>query len=254
VFFRVVTPRCTLRRALSNPKLLGTMLQGDSWQAWRVLLIAAMGERLTPAERVIFKQLTSREREPGERVNELAVVAGRRGGKSRALAVLGVYLAALCDHTDVLAPGERGVLLIVAQGSRTARVILDYARAALEATPALRSLIVASNSDAIELNNGVVLEVRWASFRALRGPTFIGALIDEAAFLWTDEAYANPDVEVRASCRWKSWRQQLVTTLNCRARRRLVTSPSWTLPAAAARIASLLPSLTASAAATIAAW
>ena len=31
----------TLRKALNDPKLLGTALAGDSWLAWRVLLIAA---------------------------------------------------------------------------------------------------------------------------------------------------------------------------------------------------------------------
>jgi hypothetical protein len=41
-----------------------------------VLLIAAMGEKLTDDERVIFKQFTGRDREPCQRVNELAVIAG----------------------------------------------------------------------------------------------------------------------------------------------------------------------------------
>jgi hypothetical protein len=79
-----MTPLCTLRRALADPKLLGSVLSGDSWAAWRTLLIAAMGEELRDDERVIFKRLTGREREPGERVSELTAVVGRRGGKSRA--------------------------------------------------------------------------------------------------------------------------------------------------------------------------
>jgi hypothetical protein len=189
-----VTPLVSLREALSDPQLLGTTLAGDSWRAWRVLLTAACGEALTDDERTLFAQLTGREREPGKRVNELVCVVGRRGGKSRALATLACYVAALCQHR--LAPGERGVVLIVAQSSHTARVILGYARAVLEASPLLRTLVVADNSDAIELRNGVVLEVRWASFRVLRGPTYVAALLDEAAFLWTDEFAANPDVEV----------------------------------------------------------
>ena len=40
-------PRITLRKALADPQLLGGALTGDSWQAWRALLIAAMGEELT---------------------------------------------------------------------------------------------------------------------------------------------------------------------------------------------------------------
>jgi hypothetical protein len=44
----------SLRKALSDPKLLGNVLAGDSWLAWRVLLIAAAGELLTDAERAVF--------------------------------------------------------------------------------------------------------------------------------------------------------------------------------------------------------
>jgi hypothetical protein len=60
-------PRLSLRKALNDKLLLGKSLTGDSWQAWRVLLIAAMGEKLTNDERELFKQLTNREHEPEQR-------------------------------------------------------------------------------------------------------------------------------------------------------------------------------------------
>jgi hypothetical protein len=76
----------SLREALSDPKLLGDALPGDSWAAWRTILIAAMGEELTSEEREVFAKLTGgRDREPGEMVEMLLIVAGRRSGKSRAL-------------------------------------------------------------------------------------------------------------------------------------------------------------------------
>ena len=81
-------PRVPLREALSDPNLLGTAIAGDSWRSWRALLIAAMGEELGEDEREIFSQLTGREREPLQRVDEFAAVIGRRGGKSRAMATL----------------------------------------------------------------------------------------------------------------------------------------------------------------------
>jgi hypothetical protein len=37
-------PRFTMRRALDDPLLLGSVLDGDSWNTWRVMLIATMGE------------------------------------------------------------------------------------------------------------------------------------------------------------------------------------------------------------------
>ena len=51
-----MTPFVTMRRALSDEHLLGAVLGGDSWLAWRILLIAAMGEPLTDEERVDLRQ------------------------------------------------------------------------------------------------------------------------------------------------------------------------------------------------------
>ena len=86
-------PSISLRKALTDPQLLGSVLAGDTWPRWRCLMIAAMGEALTDDERALFKQLTGREHEPLQRVEELAAVVGSRGGKSRAMATLACYIA-----------------------------------------------------------------------------------------------------------------------------------------------------------------
>ena len=44
--------------------------------------------------------------------------------------------------------------------------------------------------------HGITLEVRPASFRKLRGPTYVAVIADELAFWYVDAAYANPDVEI----------------------------------------------------------
>ena len=75
-------PRVTLRQALDDPLLLGGIIDGPSWLPWRSLLIAANGEVLTAPERALFQQLTGREREPGQMVEELVGVVGRRGGRA----------------------------------------------------------------------------------------------------------------------------------------------------------------------------
>jgi hypothetical protein len=107
--------------AQGRQRLLGGALPGDSWRPWRTLLIAANGEALTDDERALFTELTGREHEPLQRVDEVAAVVGRRGGKSRAMAVEATYIAGLCDHTDALAPGEKGVLLCIALDQRVVR-------------------------------------------------------------------------------------------------------------------------------------
>ena len=98
----------TMRRALSDPALLGKVLAGGSWLSWQAMLIAMLGEPLTDDERVVFQRLTGREREPLERVEEFWGIVGRRGGKSRAAAVLAIYQAVFVDHSDVIVVGERG--------------------------------------------------------------------------------------------------------------------------------------------------
>jgi len=189
-------PQVTLRKALADPHLLGHALSGDSWAPWRTLLIASMGEELTELERVTFKAITGREHEPEQRVDQVVAVVGRRGGKSRSMATLATYIAALCDHSDALVPGEHGVLLCVALDQRVAKIILDYAQASFEHSPILKQLIANRTQDALELTNGITLEVRPASFRKLRGPTYVAVIADELAFWYTDSAFANPDVEI----------------------------------------------------------
>jgi len=195
-------PIITMREALEDDALLGSILDGDSWQAWRVMLIAVMGERLTSRERKIFTKLTGRDREPMHRVDEAAFVIGRRGGKSRAMSVLATFLAGLCDHSHVLAPGEGGVLLCIAPDQKQAVITLEYAAAAFQQSKMLRQLIDDRTADTIRLKNGVTIEVRAASFRRLRGPTYIAVLADEAAFWYgSDGNSVNADTEILAAIR-----------------------------------------------------
>ena len=117
------------------------------------MLTAAMGETLTDEERAIFSRLTGRDREPLQRVEEMAVVVGRRGGKSRSMATLATYIAGLCEHRDVLSPGERGVLLTLRPISgRRHRAGLRHG--GLRRRPRSSQLIANRTADTLELRNG----------------------------------------------------------------------------------------------------
>src|SRR5690242_10858771 len=173
-------PTVTIRKALTDKKLLGAVLEGDSWSPWRALLIAAMGEALTDDERQVFTKLTGRDKEPLQCVEEFEAVVGRRGGKSRAMSTLATYIAALCKHA--LVRGETGVLLAIAPDQRQSAIVLEYAAAAFEQSAILKQLVASQTADTLELTNGISIEVRAASFRRLRGPTYIACIADEAAF------------------------------------------------------------------------
>lgn len=191
-----MTPKFTMRRALDDPQLLGSSLAGPSWSAWRTMLVAAAGERLTRPERKVFRQFTGRDREPGARVEEAAFIIGRRGGKDRAASVLAAYITGCCSHPELVA-GERGVVLCIAPDQKQSAVTLGYVQAAFEQSPILSQLMANRTSDALELASGITVEVRAASFRRLRGVTCVAVIATEAAFWFDAETGStNADVEI----------------------------------------------------------
>ena len=194
-------PLVTMREALADPQLLGGALPGDSWLPWRTMLIAAMGEPLEAEERALFAQLTGREREPLEQVEEFWGAIGRRSGKTRAAGTLAAYVGGLCDHSGYLAPGERGVIPILAATATQAGRAFMHAKAILTASPVLSEEIEGDpTSDTIRLTTGIDIEVRPANFRTIRGITAPLAIADEIAF-WHLEGSANPDGEILEALR-----------------------------------------------------
>ena len=185
----------TMRAALADPALLGNALPGKSFANWRVMLIASNGERLLAEERKIFQRFTGRKREPGQRVEEMLLVIGRRGGKDRAAAVLATYLATLVDWSGVLAKGERGLVLCIGADTKQATIQRNYIEGVINSSPMLLALVTNRTADAIELSNGISIEVRAASFKRNRGSTAVAIILTEAAFLPTDES-SNPDAEI----------------------------------------------------------
>jgi hypothetical protein len=139
---RTVSPPLppTMRRALSDPNLLGGVLAGESWAAWRVLLIALMGEALTDEERQTFTKLTKRAREPLARVEEVWALIGRRGGKSRAMAALIVFLGAFVTYPR-LVRGEKPIVLCLAANGKQAAVVLNYVVGIMESVAMLAEMI-----------------------------------------------------------------------------------------------------------------
>jgi hypothetical protein len=166
-----------------------------TWSSWFVFLRALFGLPLAPKELALFTECTGRAVPPTQPAAEGWLICGRRSGKSFMLALCAVYLAAFHRYRQYLAPGERGVILIVASDRKQARVIFRYIRALLQQVPMLRKMLERETADAFDLNNGISIEIMAASYRSLRGYTVIAALLDELAFWPTDDS-ANPDTEI----------------------------------------------------------
>ena len=63
------------------------------------------------------------------------------------------------------------------------------------------AMIVSADAETIVLENRVHIEITTASFRATRGYSYAAVLADEVAFWRTDEASANPDIEILGALR-----------------------------------------------------
>jgi hypothetical protein len=182
--------------ALRDPQLLGAAL-GDlrSWAMWVATLTAAFGERLSKREREAFAKVAGDREPPSKRVRELWAVIGRRSGKSRMASALAVFLATLTDCRSKLAKGEQGVVLVLAPSVDQAKVIFDYARGFIEASPLLASQLEGEpTATDLRLRGGVTIACRPNNFRTVRGRTLLAAIFDECAY-WRDETSALPDVE-----------------------------------------------------------
>ena len=176
-----VAPIVTLRKALVDTRYFGQQLVADSWANWKVLLLAIAGEPLEPAELATFEQLTGRARQPQDRPNEFFGVIGRRGGKSRAIAIYAAWLAACFDWRPILGAGERGQLAVIAATRDQAANVFKFIAGALGASSALRGMVTGRTADTISLKSRVDITVRPMSFRSTRGTTLIGAVCDEIA-------------------------------------------------------------------------
>lgn len=186
--------------AMVDPHLFGRNFQGETWDPWRTFLRALFGLPIPTADLPLFRACTGLADPLTAPASEATLVIGRRGGKSRTLALIAVYLSTIYrDWRPYLAPGEHGFVSVVAVDRRQAAEILSYIRAMLEA-PMLRRLVRRDQAETIELTNHVVIEVHTASWRSIRGRTIIACLADELAF-WRSEDSTNPDREILQAVR-----------------------------------------------------
>jgi hypothetical protein len=197
----------TLREALTDKNLLASMLGDESFTTMRTLLIATMGEPLTADEMRIFSGITGRTEAPVSAVEELWIVAGRRSGKTRAIGTIAAYLAACCDYRDVLGPGERGVLPIMAANTLQAGQCYNFIRGIFTNIPLFAQQVEqlggrhgGITTDTISLKNRIDIQVRPASFRTIRGITAVAVIAEECS-MWQSDDSRNPDREILAAAR-----------------------------------------------------
>lgn len=189
----------TLLDALADPRIFpGTPMLAPSWAPWRVFFKGLYGLALLPEEQSLYAACTGRR--GTVRVDEAWVVVGRRGGKTRAMATLTAWYTACVDVRAYLAPGERGVFMVVAAERKQATRFLNYVRGAFTASPVLRTLLANEKAETLELTTGIDIEVTTCSSVSVRSATCVGAVLDEIAS-WPMEDAADPDHEILGALR-----------------------------------------------------
>ncbi len=192
-----MSDRITILDAIDDAHLFAPWFrEARHWHAWRAFLAALFALPMSDEDRALYTKHTARETPPTAQAREAWLVVGRRGGKSFITALIAVFLACFRSYKEFLAPGERGVVMVLAADRRQARVIFRYVQALMQGVPMLKKLIGAERAESLELRNGIDIEIHTASFKAVRGYTVVAALCDEIAFWPADEASANPDGEI----------------------------------------------------------
>ena len=159
----------TLLDALDDPHLFAPHFRGDTWKPWRAFLAALFALTMDDAALALYQRHTGRQAAPSVPFKEAALVIGRRGGKSRILALIAVFLACFGDYAPHLAPGEMATVAVIAADRRQARSIFRFATGLLRAVGMLDAMVEDETAETITLNNRVVIEIATASFRVTRG-------------------------------------------------------------------------------------
>src|SRR5580692_9285875 len=151
----------TIIEALDDLDLFGSLIFGESWSNWKIFLKALFALPMTEAELAIAAQATGRSdlaqrRKP---FRFATCICGRRAGKDRIASVIAVYLATLRDYSHVLSPGEKGIVMLLAQDRAGAHVALDYIADCFRLIPLFRKMVAKFTKDSIILKNNIRIEV-----------------------------------------------------------------------------------------------
>lgn len=195
-------PRPDILMLMDSPSLFGPWFTPrESWFPWRVVHAAAfaLDPKRTGDEREarkLYEECTGRSKWPTEPADVVTLVIGARGGKSRNAALAATYLCCLREYEKYLAPGERGALPVVAADRKQARVVFNYASAFVSGSDIFAQLLETDPlKERLSFANNIDLEIMTASYRATRGYTNVGGILDEVAVYRSDET-ASPDAEL----------------------------------------------------------
>jgi hypothetical protein len=153
---------------------LADSFEGPSWDRWRAILKGAFGLPMTEDELESFREVTDRD-PPGNRVRELWVVGGRRGGKDSVASLIIAHAASLFDgkrrqiaglSLPALRRGERATIFCFGRDRDQARLVLGYVRDYFASIHELKAMVTRETRDGFELSNGVDVIIGTGDYRS----------------------------------------------------------------------------------------
>ncbi len=182
----------------------GDWFPGDTWYPWKAILKAAFALPMTADEAAFFHEVAGGRPPPKQKVRELWVIGGRRGGKNSIASLIIAHAASLFDGKrrqlagitlPALRRGERATIFLLAKDRDQSRIALDYVRPFFQDIPELAAMVVRETRDGFELANGCDIVIVTNDFKGIRGRAVLIAVLDEVAF-YKDETSASPDTEL----------------------------------------------------------
>lgn len=180
---------------LLDLNLCGRTFAAASFAAFRAFVAAVFGLPMTEEMLAIYRECTGRQLAPLAAFARGVLIGGRGVGKTLGGVFLMLYVGASRDYRKILGPGELATVAFVTPDRKQSRVAMRYLKGLIAQSPMLAKLVESETSDSVTLTTGCVLEVHTANFKSVRGYSLAGVVVDEAAFLPTDDA-ANPDIEL----------------------------------------------------------
>jgi hypothetical protein len=179
---------------MTNQDLVGDEFLADSWSTWRCVarLIDGDAHLLSEEDQELALQLTGRTELPTSAPDEVVAGPSRGSGKSRFCGIIGAWKWA---EEYTLAPGQVAVVALAAPDRDQAALLFDYVYAILNGSELLKEQIQSETATTIESKHGTKIEVITSNFRSVRGRTMAAVVVDECAFLRSDNS-ALPDIEL----------------------------------------------------------
>ena len=188
-----------ITEAIRDPNLLRPYFGSlATWQPWLTALRATYGLPIVSRSGRRLVQAATGSPAAGLATGGYGTalyLTGRRSGKSRVAATVAAYEAVLAGHAGKLAPGERGVVPVVAPTKAQGRIVRDYTQAIFQ-QPLLQRELARETTAGFSLRSGVRIEIMAGDFRTVRGYTLLAAIVDEACFFGYEDAAKMNDTEL----------------------------------------------------------